>query len=304
MPIKLIENFRAVFYAPFYAAPALGAYAAEGLDVKIEVSADAARTMQNVIAGAAEISWGGPLRLMFAREKFPEGDPIAFCEVVGRDPFFILGREPNPGFRHADLFGRRLARVTEVPTPWMCLQHDLRLAGLDPKKLELAPNQTMAENCAALRAGKVDLIQVYEPYATALVPSRAAHVWYAAASRGPTAYTTLNTTRAYAQKNPQVLLGMCRAMYRTQKWIHAHGGIALADAIREYFPGMSGATLAACCDHYLSLGVWNRTPMMHREGLEWLRDAALAGGLMRTKFRYEEVAEMSFAEQVIREDPP
>ena len=31
MPITLIENFRAVFYTPFYAAFALGAYAAEGL---------------------------------------------------------------------------------------------------------------------------------------------------------------------------------------------------------------------------------------------------------------------------------
>jgi len=302
--IRLIENFRAVFYAPFYAAPALGAYAAEGLDVKIEVSADAALTMQNVMAGAAEVSWGGPLRLMLAREKFPQGDPIAFCEVVGRDPFFILGREPNPGYRHADLFSTTFARVTEVPTPWMCLQHDLRTAGLDPGKLSLAVDRTMPENCEALRAGTVGSIQVFQPYAADLIQSGAAHVWYAAASRGPTAYTTLNTTREYARKNPQVLSGMCRAMYRTQKWIQARGGTALADAIRDYFPDVPRATLAACCDYYISLGLWNRTPMMHREGLEWLRDAALAGGLLRTKFKYEDVAEMTFAEQVIEEDPP
>lgn len=304
MQIKLIENFRAVFYAPFYAAPALGAYAAEGLDVTLEVSADAALTMQNVIAGVANVSWGGPLRLMFAREKLPEGDPIAFCEVVGRDPFFVLGREPNPGFTLADLLGRSFARVIEVPTPWMCLQHDLRSAGLDPGAVKLAQDRTMPGNCAALRAGEVDLIQVFQPYAAELLLSGAAHVWYAAASRGPTSYTTLNTTRDYARKNPQVLLGMCRAMYRTQKWIHAHGGKALAQAIRDYFPDMPGATLAACCEYYIALGLWNRTPLMYREGLEWLRDAALAGGLLRTKFEYEDVAEMRFAEQVIREDPP
>ena len=41
-----------------------------------------------------------------------------------------------------------------------------------------------------------------------------------------------------------------------------------------------------------------------RQTVEWLRDAALAAGLLRTRFKYEEVAEMSFAEQVSEEDPP
>lgn len=31
--ITLSENFRALFYAPFYAAHAIGAYAAEGVEV-------------------------------------------------------------------------------------------------------------------------------------------------------------------------------------------------------------------------------------------------------------------------------
>ena len=35
MPIVLTENFRALFYAPFYAAHAIGAYAAEGVDVTL-----------------------------------------------------------------------------------------------------------------------------------------------------------------------------------------------------------------------------------------------------------------------------
>ena len=35
MKITLFENLRAVFYAPFYAACALGAYHAEGVQVEI-----------------------------------------------------------------------------------------------------------------------------------------------------------------------------------------------------------------------------------------------------------------------------
>jgi NitT/TauT family transport system substrate-binding protein len=35
MPVRLAENFRAVFYAPFYAAQVLGFYAAEGIEVEL-----------------------------------------------------------------------------------------------------------------------------------------------------------------------------------------------------------------------------------------------------------------------------
>ena len=35
MRIKLSENFRAVFYAPFYATHALGFYTSEGVEVEL-----------------------------------------------------------------------------------------------------------------------------------------------------------------------------------------------------------------------------------------------------------------------------
>lgn len=65
----------------------------------------------------------------------PDCDLVCFAEAVARDPFFLIGREPRPGFTLADLFGKRIATVSEVPTPWLCLQEDLRRAGFDPDKL-------------------------------------------------------------------------------------------------------------------------------------------------------------------------
>ena len=49
----------------------------------------------------------------------------------------------------------------------------------------------MDQNETDLRTGKVDAIQVFQPYAEQLIASGAGHVWYAAATRGLTAYTTL-----------------------------------------------------------------------------------------------------------------
>jgi NitT/TauT family transport system substrate-binding protein len=304
VPVILIENFRAVFYAPFYAACALGSYEAEGLEVELKLSAELGKALQAVIAGAGQVSWGGPLRIMAALDQDPKCGYVAFCEVVGRDPFFLVGRTPNPGFAPAQLPQWTFAAVTEVPTPWICLQHDLRRAGIAPSTVKLAPGRTMADNAAALRAGEVDVIQVFQPHAQALVDAGAGHVWYSAASRGPTSYTSFNTTRAYIKREPDTVLRLTRAMYRTLKWIAMHDGRALAEAIADYFPDVPVARLAACCECYQSLGLWNLTPVLQREGLEWLRDAMLAAGAIGTCFAYEDCADMRYAEQVLREDPP
>jgi NitT/TauT family transport system substrate-binding protein len=304
MPITLIENFRAVFYAPFYAAAALRAYEQEGLSVRIQASADRASASRFLVSTEGDVSWSGPLRLMSTLEQQTGADAVAFCEVVGRDPFLLVGREPMPSFRLRDLEGKRLATVSEVPTPWICLKHDLRLAGIDETKMDRITGATMAENAAALRAGRVDVIQVFEPYAAELEADRAGHVWHAAASRGPTSYTTFNTTRAFLAGEPQTALRMCRAMYRTQKWIAAHDGHALAHAVAEYFPALLPALLARALERYRALGVWNRAPLLERAGLQWLNDAALADGRLRTRFRYEDCVDMRFAAQVVEEDPP
>ena len=304
MTITLLENFRAAFYAPFYAAHALKAFEAEGLEVEIKKSPDAAQTIYSLMAGSGEVSWGGPIRLMQALEKKPESRLVAFCEVVGKDPFFLLARTPNPAFAFGDLNGKSIAVVNEVPTPWMCLQYDLRLAGVDSSKLSVREDRTMAENAAALRDGKVDVIQVFQPYAQRLIEEGRAHIWYSAATRGQTSYTTLNTTRQFIEKDPKTILGMCRAMYRTQRWIEGHDGRELAQAVQSYFPDVPASTLAAAYDTYKTLGLWNRQPQMSREGFEWLRDAGLATEHLHTKFPYEDCADMRFAEQAVKDDPP
>jgi NitT/TauT family transport system substrate-binding protein len=304
MKLTLIENFRALFYAPFYAAAELGAYAAEGLDVGMITPATAAQTIEILKSGAAEVSWGGPMRIMIAHDKDPQSDTVAFCEVVGRDPFFLVGRTANPRFRMSDLVGRRVATVSEVPTPWICLQRDLELAGIDPRTVTRTPQRTMAENAAALRAGEVDVIQVFHPYARELVDEGAGHVWMRAADRGLACYTTLNTTRSFIRSHPDAVRGITRAMFRTQRWIEAHSGSDLARVVAGYLPDVPQDIVAACCDDYREGGVWSRSPVVQRAGLEWKRDAMLAWGGVSTRREYEDYVDTRFADEVVREDPP
>ena len=57
------------------------------------------------------------MRVMQMYESRADCDLVCFGEVVTRDPFLLIGREPRPDFALADLYGKRVATVSEVPTP-------------------------------------------------------------------------------------------------------------------------------------------------------------------------------------------
>src|ERR1700761_7919338 len=62
--LRLMENFRAVFYAPFYAIGALGFYANEGLDVELIESGAPGDAIAHLSNGTIDLTWGGPMRVM------------------------------------------------------------------------------------------------------------------------------------------------------------------------------------------------------------------------------------------------
>ena len=195
MAITLQESLRAIFYAPFYAALARNAFAAEDVEIVFVSSPRPQDAARRLMDGTVDVCWGGPMRVMDTYQHVPGCDIVCFAEVVTRDPFLLVGRSPRPGFVLADLEGLTLASVSEVPTPWLCLQHDLRLAGIDPASIRRVADRTMADNVAALRAGAVDVVQVFEPFPSLLLAEGAGHIWYEAARRGPTSYTTFYARR-------------------------------------------------------------------------------------------------------------
>ena len=92
-------------------------------------------------------------------------------------------------------------------------------------------------------------------------------------------------------------------MYRTLKWLSEHDAKELARLLASYLPDIPEPILTACLRDYQSLGLWNRTPMLEREGFDWLRDAALATGLLQKKLSYEDCVDMRFAEAALKENP-
>jgi len=304
MAIVLQETLRAAFYAPFYAALALDAFGQEGVEVRFVSAPIPSQAARGLADGTVDVAWGGPMRVMHTYEQDPDCDLVCFCEVETRDPFFLLGREPRPNFKLADLMGKRIATVSEVPTPWMCLQEDMRRAGLDPARLDRVTDQSMAGNAAALRRCEVDVVQLFQPFVEELLEAGAGHIWYAAAERGPTSYTTLYARRALLAERREECVALVRAVHRTLKWVHAGTAAQLAAAIAAYFPDVPPQRLASALDRYKVLGLWGRDPRLPRSGYERLRAGLVSGGLVKTGAPYETAVDNSLAELVIGEDPP
>ena len=72
MPIRLMENFRAIFYAPYYATHALGFYQREGVEVELKTSDVPGDAVPKLIDGSVDITWGGPMRVMKAHDQDKE----------------------------------------------------------------------------------------------------------------------------------------------------------------------------------------------------------------------------------------
>ena len=298
MAITLQESLRAIFYAPFYVALARKAFDAEGVEIKFASSPRPQDAAKRLMDGTVDVCWGGPMRVNETYQQMPGCDIVCFGEVVGRDPFLLMGRALRPNFKLADLKGVTLATVSEVPTPWMCLQHDLRLAGIDPATIKRVPNQTMAENMAALKAGKVDVIQVFEPFPSLLLADKAAHVWYEAARRGVTAYTCFYARRGTLKARRDELLRIVRAIAKTETWVAGASGKEIAQAIAGYFEDVPRAILEAACSRYKALGIWNTTPFLPRESYDRLRDSLVSGGFVSPGTPFETAVDNSLAEAV------
>jgi NitT/TauT family transport system substrate-binding protein len=279
LKIRLMENFRAIFYAPYYAIGALGFYANEGLDVEL-VSSDApGDAIAHIINGTIDLTWGGPMRVMTAHDRDDQSPLVCFGEVVSRDPFFLIGN--SEGFRLSDLARLRFATVSEVPTPWMCLQQDLREAGIDPKGITRVYDQTMRDNYAALRGKKLDVMQAFEPFASQAEMDGSGEILYAASSRGPTVYTSFIASRSKVAARRDEFCAVTRALARMQKWLYAHSGKELTEVVASFFPDVPKELLVRSLQRYLDAGLWARDTAMSRQGFERLGLSFLSGGSLR-----------------------
>jgi NitT/TauT family transport system substrate-binding protein len=296
MKLKLAENFRAVFYAPFYATAALGLYEQNDVAVELVTFSGAGEGVSALLDGKVDVAWGGPMRVMKAHDADPGSPLVCFGEVVARDPFYLVAANRCDSATLEDLPALQFAAVCEVPTPWLCLQHDLRARGIDPARLDRTPQRPMAVNLQALGDGRLDVAQLFEPYVSMILQEGAGRILYAASTRGPTVYTTLISTRAATERHRHSFRRMLRAIAEMQNWLVSHTADELAEITASYFPEIARQILVSAFARYRESEVWAQTCDVSKAGFARLGECLLSGGFLSRPPVYEECVELSLGQ--------
>ena len=291
MKITLAENFRAIFYIPFYLLKTLGLAEKAGLEIEWLPPGSPGGAIEAVKDGSIDLTWGGPMRVMKDHDTMPANGHSLLCfgEVVSRDPFFLIGKKSLGRFELAQLRQLRLALVSEVPTPWLCLQADLRDQGLNVKEIEasLVRGLSMAQQIQALQAGTLDVAQLFEPLVSQLLTDPSYQILYAAHTRGPTVYTSLICSHDGWHKNHVSFTKLVQVLGELQHWMHAQTPAVLGQHVQDFFPEVSPVLLESAIGHYFYNGIWAKEPSMSKTGFDRLSYSLNSGGFIRTQITYD-----------------
>lgn len=293
MKIRLAENFRAIFYAPFYALRALDLAAVEGVDIEWLAPRSPGGAIENVKSGAVDVTWGGPMRAMKDHDTTPANGTslVCFGEVVARDPFYLVGKINTPNFDLVDLATTRLGVVSEVPTPWLCLQADLMDRQVDTwamrKGALLNCSLSMPEQLRALKNNFLDVGQFFEPYVSQAVAEGIGKILYAACDRGPTVYTTFICSRDGLERNHETFARLYQTLKKLEAWIQERGPDELAKLIVPYFPEVPLTLLHDSVRRYFFSGIWSRSPEVSQVGFDRLAQSLQVGGFIKSRIAYE-----------------
>ncbi len=293
--VTLCENLRTASYIPFYLAHNAGYWRKAGLDVKLWTAPDPKQSAEALLDGRVSVSWGGPMRVMMHHDKDRNCPLVCFAQVVARDPFVLIGREPNLNFQFHDLVGPRVAITSEVPTPWMLLQEDLYRCGIEPSTLNRTTDRSMGDNAHALRTGNVDVVQVFEPYADDLVAPGHGYVWHRTAARGDVAFTSFYTTRHFTEESREACIRLVRGINMALTGVHNLPAKDVASAVAAFFPDRPEASLVRIIENYRASHIWAGRPELPAHSFVRLKGALLSGGFINYDVPYEHVIDQALS---------
>lgn len=226
---------------PLTIAEQLGYFDAEGLHASVVDYAGAAKAVQAVLAGNADVVSGNYEHTISMQAKHR---PMRAFVLQARTPQIVVGvsRKALPDYRSwADLRGRRIGVTAVGSSTQMVVQALLNKAGVALQEVSLIPVGASSGAVAALRAGQIDALANLDPVVAIL--QRDAELKVIADLRtvrdtqelfgGPMPGACLYAPADYLGRNRAVVLAITRAMLRALRWLQAAGPSDVVRAVPE-----------------------------------------------------------------------
>ncbi len=297
-PIKVSEVTHSVFYAPQYAALALGFFEEEGLTVDLINGGGADKVMTSVLTGEADIGLAGPEACIYVLLEGHEDAPQVFAQLTCRDGSFLVGREAED-FSWENLRGRHIIGGRKGGMPEMTLEYVMKQHGVIPgKDAEVDTSVQFNMMAGAFIGGDADYVALFEPTATeAELAGQCVVLTSIGAESGEIPYTAYFARKSYLKDHADIVQRFTNAVARGQQWVYGHNDEEVAQAILSAFPDTSLEVMTQVVARYRAIEAWNHTPVMKREALEMLETVMETAGELDARVDFDALVDNSFARQ-------
>jgi NitT/TauT family transport system substrate-binding protein len=285
--IRIQFTLFSAFYSPLISAMSGGFLRAEGLDPEWSVSppgvsaiAAAEDGSAHVVQSALSYSFG-PL----GRGETPKA--VHFAQVNEMDGFFITARQPDPGFSWKKLEGAEVV-MFKGGQPNAMFRYACHKAGIDFAKIRAICPGGPAEIDRAFREGQGQYVQQQGPFPQQLQADGIGHVVAQVGRQiGPCGFSSLAATREWLKSD--MAKAFMRAYRKTRLYMNQTPAGEIARAEKPYFPDIGENVLADCIATYQKLGCWTPHVEITREAYERTLDIFEYNGLLKARYRYEQV---------------
>ena len=298
--INLNEVTRSVFYAPQYVAIANGYFKDENLDIEITTGQGADKVMTAVLAGQSDIGFAGPEAAIYVYNEGKEDYIEVFAQMTKRDGSFLVSRNENNNFKWTDVKGSTIIPGRKGGVPYMTFEYVLKQNGIDTAKDVVLDDSIKFDLMAgAFTGGTADYVTLFEPTASMTQDQNKGYIVTSIGKEaGEIPYTAYTATKSYIEKNPEIIEGITRAIYRGQKWVEEHTAREVAEKIVGFFPDTTIESLEKSVQSYKDIKAWNETPVMKEEGFNKLQTIMKDAGELEKEASYKDVVNNEFASKV------
>ena len=299
--VTVCEVTHSIFYAPQYAAIALGFFEEEGIQVELSNGQGADAVMAAVLSGNIDVGFAGPEASIYVYNEGKEDYTQVFAQITRRDGSFLIARQPDESFSWDKLKSKTLLPGRKGGVPYMTLEYVLRQNGIDPATdLTLDTGVQFSMMTAAFTGGTGDYVTAFEPTASMLEQEGKGYIVASVGeASGEIPYTAYFAKKSYIEDNSDLVQRFTNAVYRGQQWVATHTDEEVADAVKDQFPDTTFDLLVRSVARYRAIGAWNTDPVMSEESFTRLQEVMTQAGELERTADYTKVVNNTFAKKAM-----
>lgn len=293
-PVKINEAFQSLLYLPLYVAKDKGLFAKHGIviDGAIGNSGTGGAALTTVLRGDAGFALGGPENVAYMNAR--GGKTVSVSTAANSAPTWIVSRDGTPLKSVADLKGHSVSVSAPGTTTNTLLKEGLKAAGMTYGKDVRVHEVQQGSEISTVVTGRTQYAIANEPYISQSL-EKGLRIVYSWTSVYPEyAYSTFMTSRAFVEKNPQVVQRFVASINDALHYIHGdrRGSIAVA---RAWFPALQPSVLSAAVQRMIDSNVYPESALITPQAMRTAMQRQINAGNLKAMPEYTNVVNPLFA---------